>query len=322
MKHCFFIALIFLTNISFAQKKIIVAQDGTGNYKTVQQAFDKIPNGNKKPVTIYVKNGIYKERLTLDTRKDFVTLIGEDKNKTVLTFNNHAGLQLPNGDTINTWSSASFTVYGNNFSAKNITFRNDAGFAAGQAVALNIIGDRAAFYNCNMTGFQDVLFCSGQGTKEYFQDCYIEGTTDFIFGAATAVFVNCHMHSKKNSHVTAASTPREIPFGFVFIDCKLTADSNVNKVSLGRPWQPNASVAYIKCEIGDHIIPEGWNNWKNPDNEKTARYAEYKNYGTGASIEKRVAWSKQLTDEEVKKYTVKNILGKWEPKAPNTKFKF
>lgn len=290
---------------------ITVAKDGTGNVKTIQQAFDKVPVNNKKPFIIFVKKGIYKERLVLDTRKDFVTLIGEDKDSTILTYNNHAGLRLPNGDTINTWTSASFFVYANNFTAKNITFENNAGFTAGQAVAVDIIGDRAAFFNCNLKGFQDVLFCRGQGMKQYFKNCYIEGTTDFIFGASTALFENCFIHSKKNSHVTAASTPREIPFGFVFINCKLTADSNINKVSLGRPWQPNAAVAYINCEIGKHIVPEGWNNWKNPTNEKTARYAEYKNYGLGGNIENRVSWSKQLTDEEVKQYKIENILGKW-----------
>ncbi|UEG49498.1 pectinesterase family protein [Ferruginibacter lapsinanis] len=311
IKRSLILPLLFFACTVFAQKKIIVAKDGTGNCKTVQEAFDKIPAGNKKPVTIYVKAGIYKERLILDTRKDFVTLIGEDVKKTVLTYNNHAGGKLPNGDTVNTWNSASFFIYADNFTAKNITFVNDAGFTAGQAVALFVNGTRAAFFNCNLIGFQDVLFCSGHGSKQYYKDCYIEGTTDFIFGPATAVFVNCHIHSKKNSHVTAASTPREIPFGFVFINCKLTADSGLNKVSLGRPWQPNASVAYINCEIGSHIIAEGWNNWKNPDNEKTARFAEYKSYGPGANAEKRVSWSKQLTDEEVKKYTVENILGEW-----------
>ncbi|RZL98070.1 MAG: pectin esterase, partial [Pedobacter sp.] len=142
---------------------------------------------------------------------------------------------------------------------------------------------------------------------------YIEGTTDFIFGAATAVFQNCHIHSKKNSHVTAASTNSIIPFGFVFFSCRLTADSNVNKVSLGRPWAPTASVAYINCEMGAHILPEGWSNWKNPANEATARYAEYKSTGPGANPSNRVAWSKQLDEETVKKLTPANILGDWKP---------
>ena len=293
---------------------ITVAKDGTGNYKTVQEALDKVPENNKIPFIIHIKNGIYKERLVLDTRKNFVTLIGEDKNKTILTYDNHAGLKLPNGDTINTWSSASFFIYADNFTAENITFQNTAGFTAGQAVALFVNGTRETFRDCNLVGFQDVLFCSGQGTKQYYENCYIEGTTDFIFGPATAVFKNCEMHSKKNSHVTAASTPREIPYGFVFFDCKLTADSGLNKVSLGRPWQPNASVTYIHCQIGSHIIPEGWNNWKNPDNEKTARFAEYENTGAGSDTTARVPWSRQLTKEEYEeKYTIKKILGDWDP---------
>ena len=164
-----------------------------------------------------------------------------------------------------------------------------------------------------MTGFQDVLFLSGSGVKHYFKDCYIEGTTDFIFGAATAVFEDCHIHSKKNSHVTAASTNGIIPFGFVFFNCRLTSDSTVNKVSLGRPWSPTASVTYLNCWMGKHIIPEGWNNWRNPANEATARYAEYKSTGPGANPAARVKWAKQLTEEEAKRFTLKNILGEWKP---------
>jgi pectinesterase len=287
---------------------VTVAQDGSGNFKTIQSAFDALPiNGT----TIYIKKGLYKERLVLDTRKDHVTLIGEDKDNTILTFDNHAGMRYSNGDTINTWTSASFFIYASDFYATNLTFQNNAGFTAGQAVAVFANGDRLAFRNCNFKGFQDVLFCSGAGSRQYYDTCYIEGTTDFIFGPATAVFTHCHIHSKKNSHVTAASTPREIPFGFVFMDCRLTADSGLNKVSLGRPWQPYASVTYINCYIGPHIIPEGWNNWKNPANEQTARYAEYKSYGPGAASASRVKWTKLLTDEEVKKYTVTNILGDW-----------
>lgn len=294
-------------------KKWTVAQDGNGNFKNVQDAFDAIPTGNKDTIIIYVKKGIYKERLVLDTRKDFVKLVGENKENTILTFDNHAGLKIANGDTINTWTSASFFIYADNFLAQNITFQNDAGFTAGQAVAVFANGDRLAFENCHFKGFQDVLFCSGTGAKQFFINCYIEGTTDFIFGPATAVFKNCVIHSKKNSHVTAASTPREVPFGFLFINCRLTADSNINKVSLGRPWQPYASVTYIRCYMGKHVIEEGWNNWKNPANEQTARYSEYKNYGPGSDASKRVKWIKQLTVEEVRNFNLKNIFGDWKP---------
>jgi pectinesterase len=315
MKQYFLLIFFSVTAIvSFSQKHTItVAQDGSGDYKTVQSALDAIPSNSSKPVTIKIKKGTYKEVIIVDATKNFISFKGEDAATTILSFNNHAGTKLPNGDTLNTWTCASTFIYGNDFHAENITFENNAGFTAGQAVALRIEGNRASLKNCRMTGNQDVLFLSGSGVKHYFKDCYIEGTTDFIFGAATAVFKECHIHSKKNSHVTAASTNSIIPFGFVFFNCKLTADSSLNKVSLGRPWSPTASVTYINCWIGSHIIPEGWNNWKNPANEATARFAEYKSVGPGANPPQRVKWAKQLTDEEAAKYTMKNILGDWDP---------
>jgi pectinesterase len=313
-----FIALCLLVccmvQAAAQQNRIIVAQDGSGQYKTVQEAIDAIPSGNTKALTIFIKKGTYKERLTLDTRKDFVSLVGEDKNNTILTYDNHKGTVLPNGDTVNTWTSASFFIYANDFRAENLTFENNAGFNAGQAVAVFAHGDRLAFYNCRFLGFQDVLFCSGPGSKQYYKDCYIEGTTDFIFGPATAVFQSCSIHSKKKSHVTAASTPRELKYGFVFFDCKLTGDSTLTGVTLGRPWTPYASVTYLRCEIGSHIAGEGWNNWRNPANEQTARYAEYKSTGPGGKPDKRVSWARQLSDEEATSYTLKNIFGGWEPK--------
>jgi pectinesterase len=314
MKKFLLILFCFGPTFAFGQKNTItVGADGRSNYKTIQQALNAVPEGNKKPVTILVKPGIYKEVIIVDATKNFIKLKGTDAKKTVITFDNHAGTRMPNGDTLNTWTCATAFIYGNDFSAENITFENNAGFTAGQAVALRVEGNRASFKNCRMTGNQDVLFLSGSGVKHYFRDCYIEGTTDFIFGAATAVFKNCHIHSKKNSHVTAASTNSIIPFGFVFFNCRLTADSNINKVSLGRPWSPTASVTYINCWLGSHIIPEGWNNWKNPANETTARYAEYKSTGPGANDSSRVKWAKILSDEEVKRYTIKHILGDWNP---------
>jgi pectinesterase len=318
MKKIIPLSLLLSTSlIIFSQKKITVSQDGKGGYKTVQAALDAIPSNSNKPVTIFIKKGTYKEVITVDATKNFITLLGEGASNTILTYNNHAGTKLPNGDTLNTWTCASAFIYGNDFHAEHLTFENNAGFTAGQAVALRIEGNRASFKNCRVLGNQDVLFLSGSGVKHYFRDCYIEGSTDFIFGAATAVFKDCHIHSKKNSHVTAASTNSIIPYGFVFFDCKLTADSSINKVSLGRPWSPAASVTYINCWMDKHIVPEGWNNWKNPANEATARYAEYHSSGPGANPDARVKWSHQLSDEEVKKYTMKNILGDWDPEKIN-----
>ena len=313
MRSTLFFFLLLITFFSFAQKKITVAKFGTADYRTVQEALDAVPSDNKNRIVIDIKTGVYNEVITVDARKNFVTLQGESKENTILSFNNHAGTKLENGDTLNTWTCASTFIYGNDFHAENLTFQNNAGFTAGQAVALRVEGNRASFANCKMVGFQDVLFLSGSGVKHYFANCFIEGTTDFIFGAATAVFESCHIHSKKNSHVPAASTNSIIPFGFVFRNCRLTADSNINKVSLGRPWSPTASVTYLNCEMASHIIPEGWNNWKNPMNELTVRYAEYQSSGPCAHEESRVKWSKRLTDQEAALFTNEKILGNWNP---------
>ena len=305
-----------VTGFVFCQaqgKRLVVAKDGSGQYTSVQAAFDAIPLNNKKPVTVYVRNGVYYEKLKLDSSKIRVTLMGEDKFNTILTYNDHTGKLSPKGDTINTMTSESFLIKADEFRAENITFQNDAGYSAGQAVAVQVNADKVIFINCRFLGFQDVLFPSKSNTRQYFERCYIEGTTDFIFGPSTAWFEQCHIHSKRNSHVTAASTPKDIPFGYVFNDCILTADSSLRNVSLGRPWRPYSSVTYLHCYIDRHIIPEGWNNWRNTENEKTARYAEYKNYGPGSGVENRYKWTRQLSDEEAGKITIKTVFPNWNP---------
>lgn len=291
----------------------IVAQDGTGRYHTVQQALDAVPVNNRQPVIILIKKGIYKEKLHLDSTRNFVTLQGEDKNNTILTYDDHTGRVAADGSVINTMTSQTFDIRGNDFHAIDLTIENNAGLTAGQAVAVRVQGDRAIFINCRIVGFQDTLFTSAENSRQYYKDCYIEGTTDFIFGAATALFEDCHIHSKKNSHVTAASTPKDHVFGYVFRRCVLTADTSIHKATLGRPWRPYASVTYLKCTIGDHIIPEGWDNWKNPEKEKTARFAEYKNIGPGAATLARVPWSRQLTDAEAAGFTTSHIFRGWRP---------
>jgi pectinesterase len=313
MKRSFTIFCCLIAICAKAQQTWVVAKDGSGNFTSVQQAFDAVPVDNTKPVTILIRKGVYKERLILAKGKNNVVLVGDDPLTTILTFDNHTGTVLPNGDTVNTNTSASFFIYADDFSARNISFENNAGFNAGQAVAVFAHGDKLVFDNCRFTGFQDVLFCSGEKSRQYYRNCYIEGTTDFIFGPATVVFQDCHIHSKKNSHVTAASTPVTSAYGFVFMHCKLTGDTSLHNVSLGRPWQPYASVSYLYCDIGPHIIPEGWNNWRNPANEATARFNEYRNTGVGGDSSRRFAWTKQLTDEQARQYTLKNIFAGWMP---------
>ncbi len=313
MKRIFFLLLTFFPAIAFCQMKIIVAKDGSGKYKTVQDALDAVPLNNKKPLSIFIKNGIYKEKLHLDSLKNFVTLVGENKFNTILTYDDHTGKIAPNGDSINTRTSSSVKIKANNFTAENISFQNDAGFSAGQAVAVESDGDKAIFRNCRFLGFQDVLFTNSDNSRQYYKDCYIEGTTDFIFGSATVWFEQCHIHSKKNSHVTAASTPKEHPYGYIFNDCVVTGDTTLNKVSLGRPWRPFASVTYLHCYLDKGIMPEGWANWNKTENYKTTRYAEYQDFGPGATTPGRVTWAKQLSDEEAKQYSFKNVFGDWNP---------
>jgi pectinesterase len=293
--------------------KITVSPDGKGDYRTVQDAFNAIPLNNKTVITIFLRNGIYKEKLRLQRGKNFVHLVGEDKFKTILTYDDHTGKVGPNGDTINTRTSASFFMDADEFTANNITFQNDAGFTAGQAVAIEVDGDKATFKSCRFLGNQDILFTNNDSSRQYYEDCYIEGTTDFIFGSSTAWFEKCHIHSKKNSHVTAASTPKQHPFGYVFNDCILTGDSSLGSVSLGRPWRPYASVTYIHCYLDRHIKPEGWSNWNNTENYKTARFTEYGSYGPGANPESRVSWIRQPGDDEVKSITIEKVLGNWKP---------
>lgn len=292
---------------------LVVAKDGSGQYSNVQSAFDAIPPGNSDPVVVFVKKGVYKEKLVLDSTKSDITLIGEDKFTTILTYDDHSGKIAPNGDTIATRTSQSFLMRADNFTAKNISFENTAGMNAGQAVAVQVHGDKAIFKNCRFLGHQDVLYTINPNSRQYYENCYIEGTTDFIFGASTAWFEKCHIHSKRNSHITAASTPQEHAYGYVFNECIFTADSTFNKVTLGRPWRPFSSVTYINCYLDRHIIPAGWDNWRNPENEKTARYAEYRSFGPGANPSARVAWSKQLTEEERNRITIENVFGDWNP---------
>jgi pectinesterase len=292
---------------------LVVAADGSAQFRTVQAAIDAAPSQASKPIIIQLKPGTYHEKVTVPALKTHLVLRGTDAARTIITYSDHVGQP-----GITTPNSTSVLVQANDFTAENVTFENAAGYTAGQAVALNVEGDRAIFRHCRLVGDQDVLLLATAGSRQYYQDCYIEGTTDFIFGPSIGVFDHCVIKSKKNSYVTAASTPAGQAYGLVFLDCKLTADTTLaQKVYLGRPWRPHAQVVYLRCELGRHITPAGWDNWRNAENEKTAYYAEYKSTGSGASPAARVPWAHQLTPKEAKKYSLKQIFGgsqAWDPK--------
>ena len=251
----------------FGQSKKVVAKDGSGDFTTVQAAINSVPNGNRSMVIIYIRKGIYKECITISTAKSFIRFIGEEVENTKLTFDNYASKKDSAGATFGTTGSSTVFVQGDNISFENLTFENSSG-PVGQAVAVNVTGNKVAFKHCRFLGFQDTLYTKG-ATLQYYQDCYIEGTVDFIFGSATAIFDRCTLHSKlRGGPVTAASTPESARFGYVFLHCKLTGDAPPGSVILGRPWRPFAKTVFIQCEMGEHIKPVGWNNWSKTENEK------------------------------------------------------
>jgi pectinesterase len=279
-----------------------VAKDGSGDYKYIQDAIDAMRVYPLATITLYIKNGVYNEKIVLPSDNTDVNFIGESVEKTIINFNDYSGR-----GKLTTFTSYTAKISGNRFRAENITFQNSAG-PVGQAVALYVDADKAVFKNCRFLGNQDTIFASGENARQLFTDCYIEGTTDFIFGPATTVFQNCTIKAKSNSFITAANTTEGKKFGFVFLDCKIIADSSVNKFFLGRPWRAWSKTVFIRCELPKVITPEGWNNWGNAENEKTVFYAEYKNTGEGAGFSKRVSWAKQLTDKEAKDYSLENIF--------------
>jgi len=297
------------TKVGAAEKKnvnfITVAQDGSGDYTKIQDAVYATPASPYEKVTIYIKNGIYNEKVRIPEWNSKVFLKGESKENTIITFDdNFSKIALGRNSTFYTYT---LLVEGDDFSAENLTIKNTSG-ERGQAIALSLVANRAKILNCILMGNQDTLYVSGQNAKQYFKDCYIEGTTDFIFGGATVLFENCTIHSIKSSYITAASTPQGKAFGFVFRNCKLTANPDAKEVYLGRPWRIYAKTAFINCEMGKQIKPEGWENWSKPDAEKNTFYAEYNCSGEGFQPSKRVSWSHLLSKKEAGKYSIENIL--------------
>jgi len=312
----FSIVLFSLLSFKTKDKIIVVSKDGKGSFTTVQQAIDAVENGSVTRTKILIKAGVYKEKITVPETKGPILLEGENSENTIITYDDFASKKNSEGKDIGTTGSSTIFIYSNDFTAKNITFENSSG-KVGQAVAVLTSGDRIVFENCRFLGNQDTLYLKGvqdlqdktKPSRNYFKNCYIEGTTDYIFGAGTAVFENCTVYSKESaSYITAASTPQESEFGFVFINSKIIGNAKENSVYLGRPWRPFAKTVYIDCEMNSSIKPEGWHNWSKPDAEKTIFYGEFNSKGTGANTVKRVSWSHQLNKEESKKYTTQNIL--------------
>ncbi len=296
---------------------LVVARDGTGEFRTIGEAVEACRAFMDYTKVIYVKRGLYKEKLTVPQWLTNIQIVGEDRDETVITYDDHANIRLPGTDrTMGTFRTFTVRVEGNGITFKNITIENNAA-QLGQAVALHTEGDRLTFINCRLLGNQDTVYTGTAGTRLLFKNCLIEGTTDFIFGPSTAWFENCDIHSRRNSYITAASTPRDVKYGYVFNRCRLTAAPGVTKVYLGRPWRDYGYTLFMNCEMGAHIRPEGWHHWEKR-REQTARYAEYNNSGPGAKTDGRAPWSCRLTDKEAKAVTMQavfTISDTWTPEA-------
>lgn len=298
---------------------LTVAIDGSGNYKSINEALHMFRAYSPVPLKLHIKNGVYHEKVVIPHWLTNLTIDGEDRNKTIITHDDYSGKPLPGGmdektgkDKFSTFNSYTLLIQGNDITILNLTIRNTAG-RVGQAVALHVEGDRVIIKDCDLLGNQDTLLTANDSSRQYYINCLIEGTTDFIFGPATVVFSNCIIRSLSDSYITAASTTQRQSYGYVFLDCKLTANDEAKKVYLGRPWRQYARTVFINTEMGSHIRPEGWDNWRNPANEQTAFYAEYNSKGPGAATTNRVKWSHVLTGKEARQYKLSNIFGNWKP---------
>ena len=312
MKRFAIILTIVLQSVAvFSEPRhITVAADGSGEFTSVQEAVNSIRAYMSDTTYMFIKNGTYREKIVIPSWVTNLYMKGESAERTIITWNDHARIR-----NMGTFRTYTVWVLGSGFTAEEITFENNAE-QLGQAVAVHVDADRVVFRHCRFLGNQDTLLTANQESRQYYEECYIEGTTDFIFGPATAWFERCHIHSKKNSYVTAASTVEDHGYGYIFNRCRLTAADSITRVYLGRPWRPFAATVFIRCDLGEHIRPEGWHNWDNPDNEKTARYAEYRSSGPGANPQSRVAWSRQLSRKEVRGYTVERVFARhdgWRP---------
>ncbi|WAC14102.1 pectinesterase family protein [Dyadobacter pollutisoli] len=309
-----------VAQVQVGEQNFVVSQDGTGDFKTIQAAVNAVRDHSEMRAMIRIKAGTYREKLVIPSWKKNIALIGDDKANTIITGADFSGKDFPGGDftgnlKYSTYTSYTVLVQANDCLLRNLTIENTAG-RVGQAVALATESDRLEVIDCKLLGNQDTLYTAKSG-RNYFKSCFIAGTTDFIFGEATALFEQCTIKSLADSYITAASTTKHQQFGYVFLDCKLIAAAEVTKVFLGRPWRPYAKTVFINTTMDKHIVKEGWDPWKGdnmfPEKEKTTFYAEYNSSGEGGNMANRVNWAMQLSEQDVKKYTLQNIFGDWSP---------
>ena len=322
---------------------LVVAKDGSGDFFTVQEAINAVPDFNSQEVTILIQPGVYKEKLIIPTTKTNIHMIAKTDGQSIITYDDYASKKAELTDrNKGTSGSASVYIFANNFEAEGIVFENSASNktweankqGVGQAVAVLVAGDKVIFRRCKFLGHQDTLYAYGrksdpktdkaleaskttmpqdQIARQYYEDCYIAGTVDYIFGWATAYFNRCEMHCLGNGYVTAAATPQGVEYGYIFNECKITVEPNVESY-LGRPWRNYAQTIFLNCQM-EGVRAEGWKAWMNKttglDGTTTARYAEYNSRdlnGKKLNTSKRVSWGKQLSKKEAAQYSAEKVL--------------
>ncbi len=306
---------------------VIVAKDGSGNYTTVQDAINAAPAGRTIGYTIFIKNGRYKEKITIAATKTFIQLIGESVANTILTYDDYASKSTSCSATLGTQNSASFSVNANDFAAIDITFENSYGDGS-QAVTVLVNADRAMFKNCRFLGNQDTVYLKGTGTpKSYFKNCYIDGNIDFIFGSAVALFDSCVLYAKtrvatSSSYITAPNTPTGQAFGFVFKNAILPNNTGATAYFFSRPWPSPSEAAtaqkavFINAVLSSHINAAGWAVWNTSTITSNIYYAEFLSKyfnGNVVDISGRVPWSYQLLAADTAAYSTAAMFGTWQP---------
>lgn len=327
-----FLPLFLMVSQAFAYN-VMVAKDNSGNFTTIQAAIDAAPTGNTSPYIIYIKNGKYKEVVTIPSSKPFLQLVGQSVAGTIISYGNYSGLLIPGGGGSVYGTSNSATVFFNadDCAAYNISIENASGYVGDgpQALAINVGGDRCVFKNCRFNSGQDTIYSGVGGKRNYFRNCYIDGNTDFIFGATLSIFDSCIIYGRDRidggtgGMLTAANTTSGQAFGYVFRNCKVPPNRGITSYSLGRPWQNGCPtptsyprVAYLNTVMGSSVSAAGWITWDACTNTSQIYDAEYKskNYdGSLFNVSQRPSWSYQLANTDTASYTTANIFGSWNP---------
>ncbi|KAM7274851.1 hypothetical protein ACFE04_016717 [Oxalis oulophora] len=282
---------------------IRVDQSGNGDYTKIQDAIDDVPSNNSQLYFISVKPGIYRkflnyrEKVLVPADKPFITLSGTQASNTIITSNSTGTI----------FESPTLSILASDFVGRYLTIQNTFG-SSDKAVALRVSADKAAFYSCRIISYQDTLL--DDSGRHYYDNCYIEGATDFICGNVASLFEKCHIHTVSENAGCITAQHRQSPSentGFIFLGCKITG---VKAALLGRPWGDYSKVVFSYTYMPGAILPQGWDDWGRPNVHSTVFYGEYKNYGPGANREQRVDWSRSLTDDEAKPLLTKDMIGR------------